>query len=871
MKRNVKKAGSIVITLAMAAAISMPYVPANADTNIELSLKKSTITVGKSKTVKVLNVKKKYISKTTVKSSDKTVAAVKKVTEKKFTVTAKKAGKATVTAKVKLTQKINGKKVYKLPYSVTVKSGNPQPTSVPTQSPVTSPAVTVTPAATTGPAATATPGPILTAVKQTAANGLTLTFSSAISTSINKDEIAVTAKDNNLRIPVSTIKQAKDGKAADIVLTNNLTDAVAYTVSYKTTVLEFTASVGQVVSAQIVTTEAEQNEPTRILFKLLDANGVDVSPAVSVNATVRLSATGRYTQLDVSRAADATITMSTVDDTCTVNLVYNTNKPGATDVTANGIIKCIAVRPKVGTPVFYQGTDINTASNCAKFYKGLYSNEIKVAAGSSTDENSKPTVYFYAKSEDGTAISYDSYSASSSNQEVMNVMIQNNTGKYASFTVTGRKAGTANINIQATKNGAATPYVIPVTVTESGRLASIDVKLTRTNMTNTYDPDYYGEVIVKAYDAAGNEITSGLNVNCSIVEGTAAGTSRLDAGAISGLGNNSSVLTGFAVNGLKYRAYGANYGTYTLQVDVGESSSDKVITKRAAVEVTALPVNAWCMSSNAGVPVTYSVEMEKNELDEANEKDYSTTARLCATYGNLFLGYVDENGHIGGVANYGSGQTGAITPTSATRINSVTAAVGYGSSYTGDQGQKGNDGYVKVPLYNSKINFTNQAPSYSSPRTNSTAVSMEIVNSSGAGKYCCVAEPKYDTFYARTGTYKIVYSYLMDGRSTTAEKQFIVKNTMRMPIITVESTSIKTLTAASVSDVLVADVDLNNNTSDHASVIAADIKSLDLDGKGNLVTTPVTAVSGLFTVNYVAVSEDGITQYVPINTTFQMA
>ena len=859
-----KRAGVIALSLAMVAPL-FTTMPASADTAIALNAAKGTIYVGKSKTVKIKNIKKKDIAKMVVVSRKESVATVKKINEKRFTVTGKKAGKAYIIAKIKLKRKINGLKVYKFKYVATVKANTPAVTTTP----VTSPAVTL------APSPSATPAAALTTVTQTASNAITLAFNMDVSSQVKKDSVKVVSKDDSLQIPINTLTFAKDGKTADAILANNLLDGKEYVVSYGTSQAGFTASCGEVASVSLVTTEAEQFEVTPIKFKLLDAKGIDVSPSIPVNTTVLLNVSGKYSQVDKSVASKATLTMINVGDVCTVEIVYNANKTGSVDIKGSGTITCISPRPKTGTPIFYQGTDINTSSNCAKFYKGLSSSEVKVAAGSSTDIDSRPTVYFYAKDTDGSAISYDTYTVSSSNNDVMNVTVQNNSGKYASMTVTGNKAGTANINIQATKNGVSTPYVIPVTVTEPGRLSSVEVEVTRPNMSNTYDKDYFGEIKVKALDASGNVISSGLNINYSIVEGmNNSGTNRLDPNAVTGLGGTSSnppsQLTGFRIDGSKYTAYGADTGTYTIQVDVGETSSDKVISKRAAVNITCLPVNAWCMNSDSGISVSYAVELKKDEFDEAVKDDYSTTARLCAMYGYIFLGYVDKDGNIGEIDNYGAGQDGAIQSTNATRITDISAAVSYGSSYTGNQDSAMENGFVKVPLYNSTVNMTNKAPSVGNPTINSTDLQLDLVNDDESGRYCCLNDPKLDTYYARPGNYSVIYTYNMNGKASSVTHQFSVKNTTKAPEITVDTTYVKSLTGASVVEVMNASVDLNNSTSDHASITAADIKSLGLDKEGKLTKTSVTATSGLFTVNYAAVVEDDVTYYVPVNTSFML-
>ena len=178
------------------------------------------------------------------------------------------------------------------------------------------------------------------------------------------------------------------------------------------------------------------------------------------------------------------------------------------------------------------------------------------------------------------------------------------------------------------------------------------------------------------------------------------------------------------------------------------------------------------------------------------------------------------------------------------------------------------NGFVTVPLYNSTVNMTNKAPTVGSPNINSTDMLLEFVNSKESGRYCCLNDYKLDTYYARPGNYSVIYTYNMNGKASSVTNQFSLKNTTKAPEITVDTTYVKSLTGASVVEVMNANVDLNNSTSDHASITAADIKSLALDKDGKLTKTSVTATSGMFTVNYAAVVEDDVTYYVPVNTSF---
>jgi len=118
---------------------------------IKLSKKSISLTVGKSKKIKIKNIKKKQIKKLTVKCEKKTIAKVKKVGNKKtaFRVTGRKEG----TTKVKVILKLKGKKTKKFTLKVKVKAKTEE---VPAAESKPTPEVQTT--STPGAEATSTPG-----------------------------------------------------------------------------------------------------------------------------------------------------------------------------------------------------------------------------------------------------------------------------------------------------------------------------------------------------------------------------------------------------------------------------------------------------------------------------------------------------------------------------------------------------------------------------------------------------------------------------------------------------------------------------------------------------------------------------------------
>lgn len=154
MRKQLKKAVSSALLFSMVlGAAAVPAANAEAAKKPKLSSSKVTVNVGKPKTIKVKNTKKKV--KWSIKSGKKNIKLVKKAkTSLKFQGV--KAGSAVITASVagkKLTCKVSVKKV----------DVKPPVSDQPTPVPPTPPVVTQAPPAASQPAATQTPTDVPTA------------------------------------------------------------------------------------------------------------------------------------------------------------------------------------------------------------------------------------------------------------------------------------------------------------------------------------------------------------------------------------------------------------------------------------------------------------------------------------------------------------------------------------------------------------------------------------------------------------------------------------------------------------------------------------------------------------------------------------
>ena len=641
----------------------------------------------------------------------------------------------------------------------------------------------------------------LKSVAQTASNAFTAEFTGEASKNYTKDDITVAAADGSTVLAVKSVEFAADGKSAKVTVFGNFTNGTAYKVTCKDSVVDLTAKVGEVSRIAINTASAEQNVETAIDFTLFDADGIDVTPSVSLDTTCYVSVTGNYSAANLDKASKATITMNTVKDEAEVTVTYNSNAAGAQDVTATQKITCVDAKATQGTKLFAATNNTNSKSSCAKFYLGLSDASVSVSEGGNVSN-----VYFCAKDAKGNVISYDTYEVESSNDDVASASTTVDSGKYAVITVAGNTAGSAQVNIKATKNGKDTYYTIPVAVTKTAEAASMTVSVTRPTMSDVNDTDYFGEVKAQLYDKNGNKVSGTYSYELvTTVSGTA-----------------------ISLTGNKYTAANAVAKTYTIKVTGADQNTGKTFVRNVNVTVKALP------ATKTNLKLTYQIELTRNTVDEnpADTTDDAVTSRLYATYNGLFAGYVRTNGVIA---------DGSVTPANAVTKVEVLAKFGT-STFAPSTG-----------LY-----VTGSAEAIGS--NGETFSAVKIGNS-----ITWAAEGTADL--AKVGTYTIEYRIYdqKDASKYTSRTQTVtVKNSVVIPTVTVTSRTVDSLDYAGVQKALKTNVDMNNNTSDYESIssIASKTDGTAPVANNNKMTVKYATVQD----NYGATTW---TFYVPINTTFK--
>ncbi len=181
MKKSIKSvlAKSLAVAMAFSLAGIAPNTSSDAAAKKPTITKKVSVTVGKTKTVKVTS--KKKVKKTTwsLTKAGKKVVSLSKKKAKSVVVKGKKAGKATLTAKIKV-----GKKTYKKTCKITVTKKKPVVTKAPTAKPTAVPTSN-----NGGSTATATPEPTEAPVGEIKTDNGTYTVDEAATYHINLTEL----------------------------------------------------------------------------------------------------------------------------------------------------------------------------------------------------------------------------------------------------------------------------------------------------------------------------------------------------------------------------------------------------------------------------------------------------------------------------------------------------------------------------------------------------------------------------------------------------------------------------------------------------------------------------------------------------------
>lgn len=705
-------------------------------------------------------------------------------------------------------------------------------------------------------------------VKQVASNAVNVTFTTDASKDVTKDNLTIKSANGAVELSVKTIEFSADGKSARVTVFGNFTDATQYNVSYDSVDKAFTASVGAVASITVDTASAEQNVATGIKFTLLDAQGIDVTPATDIDSHVNISVTGSYTTLENAFASKATITMNNVGDTADVTVTYSANQAGVENVIGTGKITCISPAAKLGNVLFKSHTKAeqkNNKSGCAKFYQGLKDETISVAV---TEEDKE--VYFCATDAAGDAIAYDSYSVESANDNIAAAAATKSTGKYARLTVYGNNVGNTQLNITATKNGVDSYYTIPVTVTKTDAATKIVVSQDRRQMSTVNEDDYVCTVTASLQDINNKKVDSDFTMELTNKNTNGATDPTIVDATLDGDEVNFKIRFANA-----YATTNA-WKNYTFRITGADKNhKDATFSQNITVQVKKLPVNDGGYLSNG---LTYQIELQvdgkvANVVEETEVAKRKITSRLYAICNGLFAGYV-RDASIG--SQDGSKMIGGNKVPTASAITAIS-----GCAVRGVDVFTTTSGSITANLVQKDTNATNLGTAITgtginagdSPVDGSVMTFTSVVNTDGDANVVNTSSE-----VAEVGSYNMRYSYSVSGGAVKpVSAPFTVSRDYKTPTAKASTTSVDNISdfAGIIKDCVTTNVDMNNDDSGHESILGFYKKNTVGVDKYTELTSSVDVVNGdRVVVGYVQVVDNiNATEnwyfYAPLNVTFK--
>ena len=705
----------------------------------------------------------------------------------------------------------------------------------------------------------------------------------------SKDKFSVDLMNDNGQITrtmfINKLSMDTTGKKATLMLDSPLPNkekacVTLYRGKNYASAATFVVSAGMPTVIRITTSEAQKGVDTPIEVNIYDENGIDVTASVDVDSRVRLFTTGDagvsydYTPVPASKAS---IKMKGgVGDKVTVVAEYysNTNTTGSPDLHTSATITCIEPKAVSGKPHmmnYNPGASkewTGSEDSVAKFYNGADVDRVTVVAGESR-------IYsFYASYDDieAEAISYDEYSVSTSNTNIATASVEK-TGKYCNITITGKTAGTCNLNVVATKNTKSTQYVLPITVMSERKLAVLNATVSRTEVSNAFDNQYQSENIINviAMDGYGNVINGfeGVNVSYDVISPAECESQmfRKEDGESFTM-NGIFELTNKNAFSCGFRAAGAKAGLYKVRVTCEYKEITKTID--VAISVKTIPMDAFMAG---GVGVEYSMVASSEEINL--NYNTSSTVRVAATYSDIFLGYVKADGKIGDGIDVVSS---SVTTTDSHKFFDENQKLyantdGFANSDTKLKGLyfmvNRSGGWATsstgvVHLNNSESVFKTSI--FSTQGAGFTASSYTVSSVAGTGEKEFWVDESRDPYFAKAGTYTVGVALESDkdGSIKLIDTAISVKNDMYSPTVSIEKRTLTDWSEGGIIDALRCNVDINSNVSNHESIVGVygaidqntgDFSELDFSKDKVLVS-------------YVGVREGGILYYVPLSAYF---
>lgn len=307
----------------------------------------------------------------------------------------------------------------------------------------------------------------LTSAKQTEAKKIVVTFDSEVKEIKNEDITVVNDSDKSSKT-LKSVTIGEDKKTATIEVLVDILDGKSYTVTYKGSTAQFTASDGTVADFSLNTNEFQIKKKQELKVNVLDKNQVIIK---TIDVKDASTTDGKYTINVTSNDGyftDDKLVMQTVGKTEEVTATYHSQKYNSTTGAEEGNVEkkfTITAVAQADLASKYEYATVTDEGGVAEWSEETCSLQLPV-----NESNKK---YLFAKINDVKGVTtidgkvYDAdlnITCTSSDETILLVNASDD-----NVELSGVKAGTAYVQV---KQNGVTKLTIPVTVTAARTLTN---------------------------------------------------------------------------------------------------------------------------------------------------------------------------------------------------------------------------------------------------------------------------------------------------------------------------------------------------------------------------------------------------------------
>ncbi|MEG1459039.1 MAG: hypothetical protein RSA52_06675 [Acetivibrio sp.] len=440
--------------------------------------------------------------------------------------------------------------------------------------------------------ASVTVGLSLSSVKQIDANRFSAIFNADASKKVKAEDFNIMAANGNGTIAAKGVEFSANGLMAYITTFTPFRDKTSYTITYGNNARTFTASVGEVKKAEILTENVESGKETKIEYALYDENNMNVTAAAPGTVSMNGNITNGYC------TTDNKVYMYTVGKTGELTLTYKKDEVSQ-PIIAKKTVRCIEA---VATEAISKDFTITSVKPAPDFNGASYVPVTTIAVGETG------YLHFRALDKNKQEIRYTSVQYVSSDD---NALIVDKDGR-----ITPIKKGTVRVNVIAREGEKEVVHTFSINILDKRIPTSLNLSTNNVEMSNIYVSDYKEYINVTVADQYGTSIPL-TNEACTIKE-----TYNRQILATYDASNNQIVLS----------TQGSFVGTYNYQISM-------VVNGTTLVNSFNLTVKPIPSTGSMG----YNISVDQPILDMKVDTDLmgnkTAAVRIQKYVGGVFAGY----------------------------------------------------------------------------------------------------------------------------------------------------------------------------------------------------------------------------------------